>query len=161
MALTSVLGPTLSLLWQDNNGKNATQSFFFPATVNTVALALTRATAIRDAARAISNARLLGANLVFPLTEDDGGAAGVEESEVERKLVASWIGANRRQRFTSELPSPIFALELPLTDAINSTDPLYIAYANAIVANAVTNRGEELVSGDGAPYIDHRNRRRS
>lgn len=160
MALANTLGSVFSLSFRDNNGKNSSMQFYLPAAANTLTLALERANAIRDAAAALTNARITGGNVSFVLNEDDPGTS-VPESEVERKLIFPFVGANIRQRYTAELPSPLFTLEQPLTDAVMQTDPAVLAFINAVIANATTNRGETLSNIDRAVYVDHRNRRRS
>lgn len=160
MALANTLGAVFSLSFRDNNAKNSSMQFYFPASVNTLALALTRANALRDTVAALTNARIVGGNVSFILNEDTPGAS-VPESEVERKLIFPFVGANIRQRYTAELPSPLFTLEQPLTDMVDQANPDVLAFIQAVVANAVTNRGEALLNVDRGVYMDHRNRRRA
>lgn len=154
MALVSTLGPVLTIGFTDNNERPASMRFFLPPSANTVALALGRANALRDAIRPLTNARITGASLAFPLDENDGGIAP-PESESGRKLYTSFIGANKRQTYDSELPSAVFTLELPQTDTIDTTNADWLAFVAAVVANAVTSHNEALVRQEGRPYIDH------
>lgn len=160
MALANTLGATFTLTLRDNNGKKSPMRFYFPNTVNTLAAALTRANAIRDTVAALSNAVILGGAVNFVLDEGAGGTY-VPESEVERKLILPFVGANVRQRFVSELPSPIFTIEQALSDTVDQANAAIAAYAAAVVANAVTNRGETLTGLSGEVYVDHRNREKA
>lgn len=160
MALANTLGSVLTLTLRDNNNKPSPMRWYLPAAANTLALALTRANALRDAVAGLTNARIMKGSLTFLLDEDTPGAS-LPESEVERKLILPFIGANERQSFISELPSPIFSIEQALSDTVDQANALVQAYAAAVVANATTNRGEALVSLRGEVYIDHRNRRKA
>lgn len=155
MALAQTLAPVLTIALSDNNGNKSSAKFSLPATVVTVAAALTRANAIRDALAALTNARIEGASLSYSLTEDAPGAS-VPESEVERKLVFPFVGATPRDRYRVELPSPLFNLELGLTDNVDPADPAVFAFVNAVIANAVTTHGDALTRLAKAPYVDHR-----
>lgn len=157
MALAADLAPTVSLSLGDNNNKNSSMLFYLPASVTTIAAALTRANALRDAVADLTNARILGGSVNFPLTEDAPGAV-VAESEVERKLVFPFRGANRRQTFVTEVPSAVFSVETTGTDVVDTTNAAVAAFIAAVIANAVTNRGEALASIGGRVYMDHRNR---
>jgi hypothetical protein len=160
MALAADLSPTLTLTLGDNNGKQSNMLFYFPTTVTTIAAAITRANALRDAVAALTNARILAGAVNFSLSEDTPGSV-LPESEVERKLVLPFRGANRRQTFVSELPSVIFGVETAGTDVVDATNAAVADYIAAVIANAVTNRGEAIVSLGTSPYIDHRNRRKA
>jgi len=161
MALVATgLQPQFSMSFQDNNGNTSSMSFSLAAATNTLALALTAGNALRAAVAALTNARILGGTVSFPLTEDDP-AAWVAESEVERKLYVPFIGPNGRVVSITQVPSPLFTLETAGTDVIDVANASIAAYLTAVTTNARSNRGETLSSPlAGAVYIAHRGRGR-
>ena len=68
--------PELYLYWQDNNGKRSDQRFYLPEG-EAVAQSVGRANAIRDALRPLSNAQLVGGELVYPDIIEPLGVAAV------------------------------------------------------------------------------------
>lgn len=161
MALVATgLQPQFSMSFQDNNGNTSSMSFSFATATNTLALALTAGNALRDAVANLTNARILGGTVSFPLVED-APTAWVPESEVERKLYVPFVGPNGRVVYSSEVPSPLFGLETAGTDIIDVANAAIAAYLVAVTTNARSNRGEALTSPlAGAMYIAHRGRGR-
>jgi hypothetical protein len=164
MALVRTLDPTaLSFLFSDNNGNRASAGLYLPSAADAGDVDAF-VTATRGPLLALTDARLDGANANFVYVEDAPIAAPAS-SEVERKLVLIFRTANRRQRVKVEVPSPIFGLEQPGTDAVSLTDPLVVALANQIISGpiganngAVTVNGGDIIALERA-YISHRNRR--
>lgn len=160
MALVSTLAPTFTLAFRDNNNKDSSMLFHLPTTVVTLADALTAANAIRDAVAPLTNARMLGGSVSYPLTED-APIAFVPESEVERKLVLPFTSSGRTV-YSASLPSVIFGVEQSGTDIVDISNLDVAALITAVTANAVSNRGEALTGPlVGQVYVTHRNRRRS
>lgn len=157
MALFGGLSPTLTLNFRDNNNKQSSMLFYLPAAVDTLAEGLAAGNALRDAIAPLTNAALDGGSISFPLGEDAPGTA-IPESEVERKLFLPFRGANKRQTYITSIPSNVFTIETAGTDVVDQANPLVAAAIAAIIAQAVTNRGEALLTLAGYPYVDHRNR---
>jgi len=155
MALIGGLAPVVTISLMDNNDNASSVKFFLPATVVTLAAALASANTLRDALVGLTNAVVQGASVAFPLSEDAPGAY-VPESEVERKLIFAFEGANKRVKYSCQVPSPAFTLELPQTDVVDATTPEVLAFIQAVVANCVTMHGAALTNVVKAPYVDHR-----
>lgn len=160
MALVRTLPGVLTFTLVDNNAKRSTVGFNVSADVDTIAEVLTAANALRDGIVGVTNARLESARFSFELDEDAPLAVIPPEAEVERKLIISLRGANKRQRADYEIPSPVAAIEQDNTDAVSGANGLVAALITAITTNATTNRGEALTTVAGPLYIDHRNRKR-
>lgn len=159
MALVQVGGAVLTIAFRDNNGKRSGAQFRLPAAVVTVAEALTRGNAIRDAIAPLVDAEILGATLTFGMTED-ASVAALPQSEVERKLVLSLSnGEEGPVRSTVRIPSPIADIEQANTDTVALSNALIVALSTALTNNVVTNRGEALTSVDDA-YVQHVSRKR-
>lgn len=164
MALVNTGDPIgLSFAFRDNNGNNSSTSLYLPPALS-VGFINDAITLVRDPMVALTNATLLGANANIVYTEDTPIGAP-PESEVERKLVLIFATTNRRQKVRVEVPSPVFGLEEPGTDAVSLTNPLVAAFGTAIIGGSFGpgNGFRSVSNGDiialERAYIAHRTRR--
>lgn len=120
----------------DNNGKRATTSldysFNLPfADVQTAALGMAAAM------DGVSDAKLVGYTISANFLNDDTTAIPAS-SEVERKLsITLGDAAGVRKLATIQVPSPVFALEQPRTDAILDTVPEWVTLRGLLIAGGI------------------------
>lgn len=159
MALTQAGGAVVSIITEDNNGKQSSTQFPLDPEITTTAALLTAANAIRDAVAALSDAAIVGASVSFGYAE---GATVVPapESEVERKLVLSLSNGQRGPvKSVLRIPSPRASLETANTDNIDPANPTVAASVGVILNNTRTTRGEVLNTLDDV-YVTHVSRKR-
>lgn len=163
MALVGTTDPvSVSFSFADNNGNKSQTGLYLPAGITRDALE-TGVNALRDVLLPVTNATLLGASAGLVFTED-APVVAPPESEVERKLVLIFRTSNTRQRVRVEVPSPVFGLEQPGTDAVSLTNPLVAALGTYIINGAFGpfNGAQSISGGDiislERAYIAHRSR---
>lgn len=163
MALTNTLAPGLSFSLRDNNRKPSSVGLYLPVGTGS-ADGATFATATRGPLLALTNARLLGANLGYTFAED-APAVAPPESEVERKLVMVFEVDGGRGVVTQEIPSPVFSIESPNTNEVDITNALIAAYAAQIVSgpiganNGAVNQYGLQITALRRAFIAHRYRK--
>lgn len=80
------MGPAFHLYWRDNNNKPAQQTFWLPAGLS-IAAYVARANALRNAARALSNAQIEGGELVFERAVEGIETPAAAGADVRTNLV--------------------------------------------------------------------------
>lgn len=93
----------LRFIWQDNNGKTAQQRIWLPDG-EAVAASIGRANAIRDAARPISSAMLLRAELEYPEIVPGLPDPAAPGSDVRKNLVVFY--RDNAETASIRFPSP-------------------------------------------------------
>jgi hypothetical protein len=149
--------------FRDNNGNIASVTASFSASLS-YAQAVTAAGDLAVDLEAISDARLERFTVSTDLINDNV-AAPAASSEVERKLALTLGTATFPAASSMQVPSPIFAIEQPRTDAVDPANAAYVALASQLTNgglggnNGVTTyRGEDLTRITRA-VVTHRSRK--
>lgn len=149
--------------FRDNNGNLASTSANFSSALDYDA-ALAAAAALATDVAAISDAKLESYNISATFV-NDSTVEPADTSEVERKLSITMGTATYPAASSLSIPSPVFAIEQPRTDAVDPTDGLWTALQSQLTngglggGNGVTTyRGEDLTRVTRA-VITHRNRK--
>lgn len=154
--------PNLTLSTVDNNRRPGLTSMFLPSgTDETNALGFLNL--IRDEYLALTQNRLLRANVTYGFRENAPLAVIPKSSESERKLVLIFDVDNGRGIVTQEIPSVVFEVEADNTDEVDPAQPLVAAYANLIIQgavgaeNGVVNQYGLQITGLRRAFVQHAN----
>lgn len=125
-----------SFSFKDNNGNLAVTHLDYPGDL-TYAEVVTAVQSMAAAMQAVSDARLISYGIHTSLLNDDVSAIA-SSSEVERKLsITLGNPAGTQKLATIQVPSPIFTLEQPRTDAIDETNGAWVTLRNALTAGGL------------------------
>jgi len=119
--------------------------------------AYTKVSAVATAAAALSNGQIYSISLSKGAFEDALNYATISESsDVERKLVVQMRGDDPNIKTKIEVPSVNNAFIVDGSNVADVNNATVAALVTALVANAVTNRGEALTMVQGVPHKIHR-----
>lgn len=154
---------TVSYTFRDNNGKTSTAGAQFVGTLTdaqVIAAAESLGTDLQD----VSDASLVGYTISRSVVQDAPVVPALS-SEVERKLLVPLGTAAIANASSISVPSPVFSLESPNTDVVDTANPLMAQLITSLTLGALgagngitTNRGEDITRV-GVPVIVHRTRR--
>lgn len=154
---------SVSFSFWDNNGNTAGTSVAYPGT-RTYTEVSDDALALAALLQAVSDARLRSIYIMRQLRNDDTSPIAAT-SEVERKLSITMGSTAYPNSTRMEVPSPIFAMEQPRTDAPDPTNAAWVALQAGLVGTALDPggaltdyRGEPLTEVSRAAFV-HRNRK--
>jgi len=85
------VGPAFRLYWRDYSGKSSQQTFWLPDGL-TIAAYVARANALRNAAKALSNAVITGGDLIFDNLVAGLAGPPAAESDIRTNLILFFKG---------------------------------------------------------------------